>query len=140
MFEKGRLYRRQDDIHGEYGGQQEGGISTPSAKPYIFIFTGETDEDYGYYDRWEECGALLYYGEGQRGDMTFKRGNRAIRDHAENGKVLHLFEKVQREGGIVRYVGKFACDSWDYVRALDARANMRRAIVFRLVPVADETG
>jgi len=34
MFVQGRVYRRRD-LHGLYGGQREGEISTPAGRPYI---------------------------------------------------------------------------------------------------------
>jgi hypothetical protein len=37
-------------------------------------------------------GFYHYCGDGQIGDMTFARGNLAIRSHCENGKLLLLFE------------------------------------------------
>jgi 5-methylcytosine-specific restriction protein A len=49
-FERGRIYNRRDEIHEKFGGQGQGGISTPRATPAIFLFTGETGEQYGYRD------------------------------------------------------------------------------------------
>ena len=40
-FEIGRVYSRRRDIHAEFGGQQQGGISTPDGTRFIFLFTGE---------------------------------------------------------------------------------------------------
>lgn len=40
-FEKGRLYNRRQDIHARFGGQQQGGIITPSHHPAVIIITGE---------------------------------------------------------------------------------------------------
>ena len=34
-FEVGRTYRRRTNIHGRFGGQQQGGIITPSAHPVV---------------------------------------------------------------------------------------------------------
>lgn len=53
---------------------------------------------------------FLYTGEGQRGDMTFVRGHRAVRDHVEDGKDLHLFRYVHR--GYVEYLGKMICTGY----------------------------
>jgi 5-methylcytosine-specific restriction protein A len=49
-FQVGRVYSRRNDIHAEFGGQQQGGISTPDGAPFIFLFTGEMGEQYGYED------------------------------------------------------------------------------------------
>ena len=35
-------------------------------------------------------------GKAQKDDMLFVRGNKAIRDHAADGKDLHLFTYVNR--------------------------------------------
>ena len=99
MFEVGEVYNRRADIHGPYGGQWQGGISTPSRWPLIFLFTGESGEQYGYEDGWDENGVFLYTGEGQVGKMEFVRGNRAIRDHALDDKDLHLFQSLSKGEG-----------------------------------------
>ena len=36
-------YNRKKDIHERFGGQQQGGISTPANHPFVFIFTGDAD-------------------------------------------------------------------------------------------------
>jgi 5-methylcytosine-specific restriction protein A len=80
-----------------------------------------------------EDGTILYFGEGQEGDMTFDHGNLAVRDHAENGKDLFLFRKVRQ--GYVRFVGQFVCGGYEIrpdVR--DRNGNPRNAIVFQLIP------
>lgn len=132
-FELGCSYSRRADIHDEFGGQQQGGISTPNNAPFIFLFTGEMGEQYGYQDGWSE-GVFLYVGEGQRGDMQFVRGNRAIRDHSVDGKELLLFEALKRNGQH-RYAGKFACAGWHTRRARDTDGHNRQVIVFELVPL-----
>ncbi len=93
-FQRGVSYRRRDDIHAHFGGQQQGGISTPRNQPFIFLFTGGEGEVYGYHDKWDASGVFLYTGEGQEGDMGFRGGNLAICDHAINGKDLLLFETL----------------------------------------------
>jgi 5-methylcytosine-specific restriction enzyme A len=75
MFEVGEVYNRRADIHKPYGGQWQGDISTPSRWPLIFLFTGESGEQYGYEDGWDENGIFLYTGEGQVGKMDFVQGN-----------------------------------------------------------------
>ena len=80
MFIQGQIYRRSH-LHDQYGGQRQGGISTPADQPFIFLFSSEAGEQFGYSDGWDEDGVFLYTGEGQRGDMEFVRGNLAIRQH-----------------------------------------------------------
>ena len=128
-FEIGAIYRRRE-IHDRFGGQPQGGISTPTSHPVIFLFTGGTGKMHGYNDEWQPDGSLWYYGEGQRGDMEFVRGNAAIVNHSKNGKSLHLFEAAG--GGHVRYRGEFHCESHHEREAPDSCGNIRKAIVFEL--------
>ncbi len=130
MFEIGEVYNRRREIHEKFGGQQQGGISTPSDKPFIFLFTGERGEDYGYKDGWNDEGIFLYTGEGQLGDMEFVRGNLAIRDHSETGKALHVFKNIGK--GQCEYVGEFICSSWEWRIGSDYTGNKRKIIVFHL--------
>jgi hypothetical protein len=102
------------------------------------IFTDPaTGHRYGYFDRWD--GEVLhYFGEGQRGDMVFARGNRAILTHAETGKSLRLF---QGSSGEVRYVGEFrvADPPFERVHARGSDDQDRIALVFRLAPAHGST-
>ena len=79
-FVVGEIYRRRD-IHNAYGGQMQGGISTPRDFPMIFLFTGDSGPQYGYEDKFQDDGTFSYTGEGRRGPMRMEKGNRAIRDH-----------------------------------------------------------
>lgn len=136
-FEIRKTYERRRDIHSRFGGQDQGGISTPRDCPFIFLFTGESGERYGYQDQWTKDGVFLYTGEGQVGDMEFIRGNKAIRDHARNGKDLLLFETLGKSKG-VRYKGIFSCASWETRNGPDLRGNQRKIILFHLVPAESE--
>lgn len=131
-FEVGRVYHRRNEIHARFGGQRQGGISTPTGWPYIFLFTGESGEQYGYRDGWNEDGVYLYTGEGQVGDMQFVRGNRAIRAHLADGKDLFMFENLGKGKG-VRFIGCFACASWETRTGRDLKGDEREVIVFHLV-------
>ena len=135
MFEIGRRYRRSE-LHDEFGGNRRGGISPSRRQPFIFLFTGKHGIDFGYYDGWNDDGTFRYFGEGQVGDMTLIRGNLAIQDHAENAKELHLFESAGE--GFVRYVGQMTCAGSEIRRDTpDRKGNLRKALVFHLVPSSD---
>jgi hypothetical protein len=73
-----------------------------------------------------------YFGAGQEGDMAFVRGNRALRDHAEN---VHLFEQEPEE---LRYFGQGVVAGWnlqDRQGEVDLRVNgCGRSLAPRLVP------
>lgn len=119
------------------GGQQQGGISTPREWPFLLLFTSQTGEQYGYRDGWEENGVFLYTGEGQVGNQDFTHGNRAIRDHAKDGKDLHLFESLGKGKGY-RYLGMFACSTWEFRWGIDVSGDERRVIVFHLIQPGEE--
>ncbi|MBO9724343.1 MAG: HNH endonuclease [Novosphingobium sp.] len=136
-FIPNELYSRKRDIHGVYGGQEQGGISTPKSHPVIFIITGHGGSKSGYDDRWQPDGSLIYTGEGQVGDQFMHKGNKAIRDHAADGKDILLFDKA-KSGGSARFIGMFNYAGWEFERQPDRNGNHRNAIVFTLVPADRE--
>lgn len=131
-FEVGALYNRQKQIHGVFGGQQQGGISTPKEHPLVIAFTGEAGVSHGYHDFWDDDEVFHYFGEGQVGDMKYVAGNRAIGEHVKDGKTLVVFQMMGK-GRPYRYLGRFICQS-SYVRpgTPDGKGQPRAAIVFRL--------
>lgn len=131
MFVIDQEYRRRD-LHDENGGQRQGGISTPARHPIVLLFTSEAGQAYGYRDGWEE-GVFLYTGEGQSGNMGFVRGNRAILNHAQDGKDLHLFQQMRK--GYVKYVGQMVCTGYRLITGPDVDSHQRQTIVFELKPV-----
>jgi len=133
-FHEQQIYNRRQHIHAVYGGQQQGGICTPSKHAVIIVFTGSSGEQHGYADGWSSEGVFRYFGEGQVGDMVFERGNRAIRDHLVDGKDLLVFQTRGREG--VRFIGRFECAGYSIEAAPDRTGNQRSAIVFELVPAS----
>ncbi len=135
MFVHGQLYRRRV-LHTRVGGQQQGGISTPAKHNLILLFTGEQGEQYGYSDGWSADGIFLYTGEGQRGDMEFVRGNRAVRDHERTGKDIHLFSDSKKRS-FVRYLDQMICTGHHRRLGPDVDGNLRRVIVFELTPIGD---
>lgn len=133
MFVQGTIYSRVS-LHDRHGGQRQGGISTPRDRPLILLFTGAQGQRYGYFDRWTDEGIFLFTGEGQTGDMSFRAGNRAIRDHVQDGKDLHLFEYVARVR--CRYLGQMICSGYHFEERHDRDGTQRRGIVFELTPLA----
>lgn len=130
-FVVGKTYKRTD-IHDEYGGKRQSGIAPCSEYPFVLIFTGERGEEFGYEDEFLDDGTFIYTGEGQEGDMTWDHGNRAIRDHKEEGRQLHLFEN--QDNGYVTYVGEYEYEDAKWEELPDKNGEMRDAIRFRLVP------
>ncbi len=140
-FELGILYSRWPDINIPYGGGRQGGISDSAQAPVTFLFTGESGEQYGYNDRFDDEGTFFFFGEGQEGDMKFDRGNLAVRNHSAEGKALHLFRTVAQGKGkakrkVQKYLGEFVYQDYEWVTAPDVKGALRQAIIFRLMPVA----
>lgn len=128
-LEPGGRYKRRS-IHECIGGQSQGGISTPKSVKSILIFTGAPGEQFGYRDYWLDDETFLYTGEGQTGDMKMVRGNRALSDHQEKGKEVHLFDIEGK--GYVRYVGEMECVDHEWRIRPDEEGKDRKAVVFRL--------
>jgi 5-methylcytosine-specific restriction protein A len=88
---------------------------------------------YGYEDSWSDNKTIFRYtGEGQEGDMEWVRGNLAIKNHAQDGKRLLLFFKVQKESGIVQFDGDFELVDFEQFQTPDVTGEMRLAIRFVL--------
>lgn len=130
FFEIGKIYNRRTDIHGEYGGQQYGGISTPAGHPFIFIFTSDGGETYGYHNDYGSDDTFWYTGEGQVGNMEMSKGNIAIRDHVANNKQILLFESVTT--GQIRFVGNCEYITHHNEDRPDKNGDIRSAIIFHL--------
>jgi 5-methylcytosine-specific restriction protein A len=139
MFTIGQSYRRLD-LHDRFGGQRQGGISTPANHPIILLFTGEQGERYGYEDGFRDDGTFWYTGEGQVGDMEMARGNLGIRDHRKNGESLHLFTYKGQPRGHVGYMGEATYLGHRTETAPDRNGDPRRAIVFELDLSTDSGG
>lgn len=130
MFEIGKEYKRKSEIHGPYGGQAQGGISTPKNFPVVFVFTSEAGEHHGYKDEYRNDGIFWYTGEGQVGDMKMTSGNKAILEHATNNKTIHIFEYTKR--AFVRYIGTAECLGYHEEVRPDREGDDRKVFVFHL--------
>lgn len=136
LFVPEQLYHRRRDIHDRFGGQEQGGMITPADHKLIFLVTGNAGRQHGYEDHWSEDGStFFYFGEGQTGDMKFTKGNLALRDHVANGEDVYLFEEVPAKRGYLRYRNQMVCSGFQLVDAPDTQHNMRKAILFELVPI-----
>lgn len=133
--------RPRREVHGLYGGQEQGGISTPSGSRHVLVFTDPTaGREFGY-DRFEglrEDGSYAYTGEGQRGDQTFRGGNKALRDSAVNGSIIRLF---RTRGKYATYVGSFTTSvpTYHLETIPDQDGNPRTGIIFNLIPLDART-
>jgi 5-methylcytosine-specific restriction protein A len=137
-FEVGSHYVRKE-LHDQFKGNRQKGISSPATEDFAFIFTGPSGEKYGYDDELLDDGTLIYFGEGRVGDMEFteNNGNTKVREHKERGLDLLVFEETSTDG-VVSYVGEYEYEDHDWTDAPDDNNNTRRAIRFRLVPAGNE--
>ncbi len=135
QFVEGAEYSRREYIHRKYGGSWQSGIAPSSVSPVIFLFTSDSGEQYGYQDRFDSAGVFSYTGQGQLGDMTFTLGNKAVRDHAKDGRALHLFEDTSTSG-VKRYLGEFVLANYSIRPGLDKQRATRNVIVFHLTKVS----
>jgi hypothetical protein len=129
---------RRTDLHLQYGGGRQGGISPSRASPNVLVFTDPASGlKHGYVDRWD--GEVFHYtGEGQTGDQRMISGNKAVLQHLSDGRALRVFKGV---GGIIKYVGQFKLDGthpWYTTDAPETKTEaIRTVIVFRLRPQAE---
>jgi 5-methylcytosine-specific restriction protein A len=135
-FEVGQRYNRWD-LHDVYGGQRYYGISTPADYSAVYLFTGDSGEEYGYDDEFLPDGRFLYTGEGQEGDMEWNGGNDAIREHKQNNEELHVFEDTD-EAWVVTYIGQFEYADHRIDTLPDETGTPRDAFRFELEPVGGE--
>lgn len=134
-YRVGALYNRRNEIHGRFGGQRQGGISTPQDQPVVILFTGVGGAEHGYLDHWDPQGYFHYFGEGQVGDMSYVRGNAAIRNHRQDGKRLLVFQMLGH-GKPCRYFGEFELvDTYLSGGIPDRNGGPRTAVVFKLRPL-----
>lgn len=131
-FRPGKQYRRKK-LHDQYGGMRQSGIAPSRKVPIVFIFTGDTGGLYGYEDEFKYDGTFIYTGEGQVGDMTYDRGNRALGEHQEEDRELHVFQK--EENGLITYFGQYTHRETIQKVLPDRQGNDREAIQFKLYPV-----
>ena len=129
-FVVGQEYSRRQDIHALFGGSQQSGMSPSGDYPLMFLFTGPGGEQHGYQDRFSPDGRFFYTGEGQLGDMTFTRGNKALRDQVDDGRQVLLFE--QSRTGHCRFLGECVYSGHHLELRPDREGRSRQAIVFEL--------
>lgn len=127
MFIQGKIYKRSD-LHSQYGGNRQSGISCPANTPIIFIFSGSTGQKHGYEDQWENDEIFSYTGEGQLDNMEFIRGNLQLKDHISNNKRVFLFEYTQK--GFVKFSAEVEVFDLDFFESPDRNGKLRNAIKF----------
>jgi len=127
-FVSGEQYKRSE-IHDQFGGNRQRGISASAKESVIFIFSGASGAQYGYSDGWNEDGTLfMYTGEGQIGGQVFLMGNKALRDHVSASKDVLLFHRMK--DGLYTFDDQLTLIGIETKQALDRDSNMREVIQF----------
>lgn len=127
-FIQNKVYKRSE-IHDEFGGSRERGISMSAKSPMVFIFSSETGKEFGYTNGWNEDRDIFYYtGEGRNGDQVFKMGNKALRDHVSNGKDIYLFKNVSK--GMFRFEQQLTLVDYTISAVSDGSGGLRDVITF----------
>jgi hypothetical protein len=131
-----RMLRRE--LHERFGGREQGGISPSRKVSSVMFFTDPaTGHRHGYYDGWDDDGLFNYVGEGQRGDQRLVQGNKAILNHAADGRTLEGFHA---SGTSVTYLGEFDLVDYYFPEAHETGSDiLRQVVVFRLRPRAEVT-
>ena len=133
-----RLLRKE--LHDQWGGRRQGGISPSSVTPNIFLFwSPDVGEKYGYYDEFRSDGCFYYTGAGQYGDQKLRDANLQVLNHKVDGREVHLFDGA---GGEVEYVTRLELDEQEPYYETEAPETgdgpLRRVYVFKFHPAGNE--
>lgn len=121
-------------LHNTLGGVRQGGISP--AEHYVFLFTDDAvNQEHGYLrDHWDTADPDLFHycGEGQVGNQSVRRYNRAVLEAHLNARSIRLFQGVRGE---VTYVCELVVDRaepyyWAWGPGRDGTG--RRVLMIRL--------
>jgi hypothetical protein len=130
----GHIYRRAD-LHSRFGGNRSTGIVPSRREPVVLLFHTEEPIQQFYRDGFDRDGVYWYSGEGTVGDMKWTSGNRSVRDHAQAGADLLLFERAQRKDGLWRFSSNLHYSGHKIEPRPDKKGQERSAIVFGLRPL-----
>jgi len=134
----GAVYKRSQ-LHNRFGGNRNAGIVPSKKEPAILLFHTDEPVQQFYRDGFDGNGIYWYCGEGTKGEMSWTSGNRAVREHGNNGSDLLFFQRIQRKGGFWRFsfVLQYVC--YKEEKRKDKVGVSRTAIVFGLVPLPDRS-
>jgi 5-methylcytosine-specific restriction protein A len=150
QIKPGNTYTR-DQVAAVFGGQTYSGIAPSNTTPSVILYSDPSaGKKFDYHDDLEaddEYGPLvLYTGEGQprHGDQKMKKGNKAILNHKEDKRALHLFAAAGKVPGtqakIHEYLGEYEVDPILPYYEHEARGEhrtKRSVLMFRLRPVGE---
>ena len=135
MFNTGEQYKRSE-LHDQFGGNRQSGISNCTNNDLIFIFTKEKKDQDVYVDEWRDD-YFYYSGEGRVGPMKMTGGNKAILNHEKNNKRIHLFKDTKRSG-YWEYVDQLKLVDINKYTNNDENGDERQAFQFVLLSTTKE--
>ncbi|MFJ5099846.1 hypothetical protein [Streptomyces sp. NPDC088554] len=150
MISPGDILTRAE-IRPILGGSAYGGICPAIEERNVILYSDhEVAKKFGYHDGWlsenDTLGPIFEYtGAGKSGHQSLTQsGNKAILQHVQSGRTLHVFTRVGKITGTDtkthRYIGEFAIDEEQpFVprQGLGEDDLIRTAIVFRLRPTGE---
>ena len=134
----GNIYVRKE-IHAQFGGSQQGGITPTKDSNKVFIWSNESGPHHGYQDGWSDDGKIYYYtGAGQDGDQDIEapRHNGRLLRHSENGDEVLLFLGEKGPGGLWKYECELSLIDYEFFQTKDRNNRNRKAVRFILQRVA----
>ena len=129
----------RSNLHKLVGGTTQSGMtSSQKGGSFLIFHNPKKGRQFGY-DIWEGLqadGTFWYTGQGVEGDQTLTRANKQLLDFAKSGKPIHFF--ISR-GTETTYQGKVDLANGEFVwkEAPDAKGNLRKVIVFKLLPIME---
>jgi hypothetical protein len=126
---------KRKDLHKYLGGSGQGGINPSNKSSAIFIFTDPKEgAKHGYNDGWNK-GIFEYFGQGLKGNMEMKSGNKSLLNHKQDKRRVFLFNGHRGE---ITYENEFSVDenqAYFWTTSIDDDGKKRDSIVFRLKPI-----
>ena len=116
-------------------GNSDSGITSCLEGNEVLVFMNEDESGSPYtkLDQFLDAAETVaeYTGQGPRGDQTWTRGNKVLREADANDKPIHLFHRLSSTADY-RYKGIVEVADWRLDRDIDVDGNERDAIVFTL--------
>jgi hypothetical protein len=130
FFKLGENYVRKD-LHTNFGGSHQRGISICPNFKMILLFSGSDNSEYN--DYWSDENTFVYCGQRSQEDKPhFGKCNTALRDHVKDGYRVFLF---QARSPYARCLGEFENVSYKFKPTYDGKFN---ELVFYLRRTGDE--
>ncbi|MFX1284514.1 MAG: HNH endonuclease [Promethearchaeota archaeon] len=130
----GKFYLN-DEIHNLMKVSPQGGIRVSTSPKYHpnghIVICVKPKAETIYIDHFDETGNFHCTGEGQAGNQSLTKGNKAIYESKQSGKLIFLFKK-HNEGGKWEFMGQMGFNDFYTSQQPDKDGNIRLVYVFIL--------